>query len=309
MLSTIIKRLLQGMLVLIAITIITFVMLRLIPSDPSRTMAPNATEEQLMQLKEQMGIGDSIPVQFGKYVKNLFRGYLGYSYFQKADVITVITRAMPKTGVLLIYAIAIAVVFGLGLGVIAAIYNNTWADGLISSFSVLFQSMPNYWVGIILIQIISVKLKLLPSTGYKGIKYAILPSIVLALPMTAVLIRNIRTSMMDSINQSFVKAAKARGIPAWTSLIKYSFRNSLIPVLTIFGTQLGFLLGNTVVVEYVFGYPGIGLLILNAILRRDYYLVQGLVALLSGSFILINMIIDISYIYLDPRIRKAQGGL
>lgn len=309
MLSTIIKRLLQGLVVIIAITVITFVMLRLIPSDPSRTMAPNATEEQLIQLKEQMGIGDSITVQFGKYVKNLLNGYLGYSYFQKADVVTVIGRALPQTGILLLFAIVLSVVFGLILGIIAAIYSNTWIDRLISGFSVLFQSMPNYWVGIILIQIISVNLKLLPSTGYKSITYAILPSIVLSLPMTAVLIRNIRASMMDSINQSFVKAAKARGVKSWPLLVKYSFRNSLIPVLTIFGTQLGILLGNAVVVEYVFGYPGIGMQILNAILRRDYYLVQGLVALLSGSFILINMVIDISYIYLDPRIRKAQGGL
>ncbi|HYF81466.1 MAG TPA: ABC transporter permease [Clostridia bacterium] len=309
MLATITKRLLQGLIVIIAITVITFVMLRLIPSDPSRTMAPNATEAQLLQLKEQMGIGDPIAVQFAKYVNNLFSGYLGYSYFQKADVVTVIGRALPVTGILLMFAIIISLVFGLILGIIAAIYSNTWIDRLISGFSVLFQSMPNYWVGIILIQIVSVNLKLLPSTGYKNIRYAILPSIVLSLPMTAVLIRNIRASMMDSINQSFVKAAKARGIPSWSLLVRYSFRNSLIPVLTIFGTQLGILLGNSVVVEYVFGYPGIGMQILNAILRRDYYLVQGLVALLSGVFILINMAIDISYIYLDPRIRKAQGGL
>lgn len=309
MLATITKRLLQGLIVIIGITIITFVMLRLIPSDPSRTMAPNATEEQLLQLKEQMGIGDPIHTQFVKYVKNLMRGYMGYSYFQKADVSTVIAKALPMSSILLLFAVIIAVVFGLLLGIIAAIKSNTWIDRLISGFSVLFQSMPNYWVGIILIQIISVSLKLLPSTGYKGIRYSILPSIVLALPMTAVLIRNIRASMMDSINQNFVKAAKARGIPSWSSLFKYSFRNSLIPMLTLFGTQLGVLLGNCVVVEYVFGYPGIGMQILNAIVRRDYYLVQGLVALLSSFFILVNMAIDIGYIYLDPRIRKAQGGL
>ncbi|MGE5678376.1 MAG: ABC transporter permease [Pseudomonadota bacterium] len=309
MLATITKRLLQGLIVIIAITVITFIMLRLIPSDPSRTMAPNATEEQLTQLKEQMGIGDSIPKQFVKYVKNIFNGYLGYSYFQKADVVTVIARSLPMTAILLCFAIIIAVVFGLLLGNIAAIYSNTWADRVISAFSVLFQSMPNYWVGIIMIQLISVKLKWLPSIGYKGISYAILPSIVLSLPMIAVLVRNVRVSMMDSISQNFVKAARARGIPFWTRLVKYSFRNSLIPLLTLFGTQLGILLGNAVVVEYVFGYPGIGMQILNAIVRRDYYLVQGLVALLSGFFIIVNMLIDIGYIYLDPRIRKAQGGL
>ena len=153
------------------------------------------------------------------------------------------------------------------------------------------------------------KLGWLPSTGYKGIRYAILPGFVLALPTTAVLIRNVRASMMGSLNQDFVKAAKARGVPGFASLVKYAFRNSLIPILTLIGSQLGYLVGNMVVVEYVFSYPGIGLQILNAINRRDYYLVQGLVVLLSGFFIVVNMIIDIGYIYLDPRIRKAQGGL
>jgi len=309
MLTTIIKRLLQGVIVIAVIMVITFVLLRMIPGDPSRTMAPNATAEQLEALKAQMGIGESIPVQFVRYLNSLFSGYLGYSYFQKADVITVIINSIPATGLLLLFAIAIALTIGLTFGIIAALRSNTWIDRIISAFAVLFQSMPNYWVGIILIQLISVALRLLPSTGYKGPLYAVLPSIVLSLPLIAVLIRNVRASMMSSLSQDFVKAAKARGIPGFVRLIGFALRNSVIPLLTIFGTQLGYLIGNCIVVEYVFAYPGLGLLTLNAILRRDYFLVQGLVVLLAGLFILINMIIDIGYIYLDPRIRKAQGGL
>ena len=242
-------------------------------------------------------------------MQNLANGYLGYSYFQKADVITVIMNSLPATGLLLLNSIVLSLILGLVFGIIAAVKSNTWIDRIISGFSVLFQSMPNYWVAIILIQIVSVSWRLLPATGYKGYNYTILPSIVLALPLMAVLIRNVRASMMSSLSQNFVKAAKARGIPGVVSLFGYAFRNSLIPMLTVFGTQLGYLVGNCIVVEYVFGYPGMGLQTLNAILRRDYYLVQGLVVILAGFFIIVNMIIDISYIYLDPRIRKAQGGL
>jgi ABC-type dipeptide/oligopeptide/nickel transport system permease component len=309
MITTIIKRLLQGLVVVFAILVITFILLRLIPGDPSRTMAPVATEAQITQLKEQMGIGDSIPVQFVKYIKNLFNGYLGYSYFQKADVITVIQNALPKTGILLLFTILLELVFGFIFGMLAAVKANTWVDKIISGFAVIFQSLPNYWVALILISLITVKLRLLPSIGYKGPIYALLPAIVLSLQPMAVLIRNIRASMIGSLSQGFVKAAKARGVPWQIYIFKYAFRNSLIPTLTLFGAQLSYIVGGIVVVEFVFGYPGIGLQTLNAIERRDYFLVQGLVVLISGFFVVVNTAIDIGYIYLDPRIRKVLGGL
>ena len=169
--------------------------------------------------------------------------------------------------------------------------------------------MPNYWVAIMLIQIVSVKLRLAPASGYRNISYAVLPAIVLGLPLAGVFSRNVRVSMLNSMLQDFSKAAKARGVPYFTVLIEYSFRNILVPFLTLVGSQLGFMVGNCLLIENIFGYPGLGLQTLNAILRRDYFLVQGLVVLLSAVFILLNTIIDISYLYLDPRIRKAQGGL
>ncbi|PWB55985.1 MAG: hypothetical protein C3F13_02690 [Anaerolineales bacterium] len=309
MITTIVKRLLQGLIVVFAIMVITFIMLRLIPGDPSRTLAPVATEAQIAQLKEQMGIGESIPIQFWKYCQNLFHGYLGYSYFQKADVSVVIGNALPKTVLLLFFALILELIFGIVFGILAAVKANTWVDKVISGFAVIFQSLPNYWISLIMISIVTVKLHLIPSIGYKGPIYAVLPAIVLSLQPMAVLIRNIRASMMGSLGQSFVKAARARGVPWRFTLIKYAFRNSLIPMLTLFGAQLSFIVGSIVVVEYVFGFPGIGLQTLNAILRRDYFLVQGLVVLISGFFIIVNTAIDIGYIYLDPRIRKALGGL
>ena len=309
MLTTIIKRLLQGVLVVVAVLIVTFVLLRMIPGDPARSVAGNASEEVVEQLREEMGLNDPIHIQFVDYIKNIFKGDLGYSYFAKDDVNNVIAHAYKPTLVMIALALPCAVILGLLFGLIAAVFKETIIDRVISAVAVLVQSAPNYWVAVMMIQIVAVKMKWLPASGYKGIEYAIMPAIVLGLPLAGVFCRNVRVNMLGSMQQNFSKAAKARGVPYFTTLIGYSFRNILVPFLTLVGSQLGFMVGNCLVIENIFGYPGLGLQILNAILRRDYYLVQGLVVLLAAIFIIINTFIDISYLYLDPRIRKAQGGL
>ena len=309
MLTTIIKRLLQGVLVLLAVLVVTFVLLRLIPGDPARIMAGNADEEVVEQLREEMGLNDPIPVQFIDYMKDIFKGDMGYSYFAKDDVTNVIVNAYKPTLIMIALALPSAIILGLLFGLIAAVFKETIIDRLISAFAVLVQSAPNYWVAVMMIQIVAVKLRWLPASGYKGIEYAIMPAIVLGLPLAGVFARNVRVNMLGSMQQNFSKAAKARGVPYFTTLMGYSFRNILVPFLTLVGSQLGFMVGNCLVIESIFGYPGLGLQILNAILRRDYFLVQGLVAMLAAIFIIINTFIDISYLYLDPRIRKAQGGL
>jgi peptide/nickel transport system permease protein len=309
MLTTIIKRLLQGVLVLLAVLVVTFVLLRLIPGDPARIMAGNADEEVVEQLREEMGLNDPIPVQFVDYMKDIFKGDMGYSYFAKDDVTNVIVNAYKPTLIMIALALPSAIILGLLFGLIAAVFKETIIDRLISAFAVLVQSAPNYWVAVMMIQIVAVKLRWLPASGYKGIEYAIMPAIVLGLPLAGVFARSVRVNMLGSMQQNFSKAAKARGVPYFTPLMGYSFRNVLVPFLTLVGSQLGFMVGNCLVIESIFGYPGLGLQILNAILRRDYFLVQGLVAMLAAIFIIINTFIDISYLYLDPRIRKAQGGL
>ncbi len=309
MLTTIIKRLLQGLLVVIAVLVVTFVLLRLIPGDPARSVAGNASEEVVEQLREDMGLNDPIYVQFVDYIKNIFKGDLGYSYFCKDEVGNVIAGSYKATLVMIGLALPSAIILGLLFGLLASIFKDSIIDRIVSACAVLVQSMPNYWVAVMLIQIVAVKLRWLPASGFKGIEYAILPAIVLGLPLAGVFARNVRVNMLGSMQQNFSKAAKARGVPYFTTLIGYSFRNILVPFLTLVGSQLGFMVGNCLVIENIFGYPGLGLQILNAILRRDYYLVQGLVVLLAAIFIIINTIIDISYLYLDPRIRKAQGGL
>lgn len=309
MLTTIIKRLLQGVLVVIAVLVVTFVLLRLIPGDPARSVAGNADEATVEALREEMGLNDSIPVQFVNYIKDIFNGDLGYSYFCKDEVTNVIASSYKATLVMIGLALPSAIILGLLLGLLAAIFKDSILDRLLSAIAVLFQSMPNYWVAIMLIQIVAVKFKLLPASGYKGVRYAIMPAIVLGLPLAGVFARNVRTSMLGAMQRDFSKAAKARGVPWFKVLMGYSFRDILVSFLTLVGSQLGFLMGNCLLIENIFGYPGMGLQTLNAILRRDYFLVQGLVVLLSAVFIIINTVIDISYLYLDPRIRKAQGGL
>ena len=293
----------------ICVLIVTFVLLRLIPGDPARTMAGSAGEDVVQALREDMGLNDTIPQQFVNYVKNIFKGDLGYSYFCKDDVTNVIAGSYKATLVMIALALPAAVLIGLVFGLIAAIFHNGIIDRLISAIAVLIQSAPNYWVAVMLIQWVAVKMKLLPAAGYKGVTYAILPAIVLGLPLAGVFIRNVRTTMLGAMQQDYSKAAKARGVPGFTVLMGYSFRSILVNFLTLVGSQLGFMMGNCLLIESIFGYPGIGQQTLNAILRRDYFLVQGLVVLLAAIFIIINTIIDISYLYLDPRIRKAQGGL
>lgn len=309
MLNTTIKRVVQGIFILFCVTFISFVLLRNIPGDPVKIMAPNATDEQREVIRAEMGLDNPIIIQFKDYIVNIFHGDMGQSYFKNDSVNRIIAGTIGKSALLMLNTVVLAVALSLLFGVIAAVNNGKLADRLISGISVVFQSMPNYWVATMLILLVCVKLNLLPSMDYKGYISTVLPSIVLALPIMSVMIKNIRLSMIDSLNQDFVKAARARGVHKMSALFRYALRNSLIPLLTVLGGQLGFLAGSIVVIEYVFSYPGIGYEILNAINRRDYNLVQGLIIVFSTFFIVVNMLIDIGYAYLDPRIRKAQGDL
>lgn len=309
MLGTVLKRLVQGIFVTICVIFISFVILRMIPGDPAKVMAPTATPEQQQLIRDSMGLDKSIPQQFKMYMANLVKGDLGESYFKSDTVVNVMKQAVPLSLILLVSAIVTSILLSIVLGTVAGLNGNSWIDRLISSIAVLFQSMPNYWVSSVLIIIFSVNLGVLPSMDYQGPASCVLPTVALALPLTAVLTKVVRSSLIDSYNQEFVKVAYARGISKVAIYFKYALRNSVIPFVIALGTQLGFLVGSIVVVEYVFNFPGIGYTVLNAILRRDYTLVQGIIILFSVFFIVLNIVIDLGSIRLDPRMRKAQGGL
>lgn len=309
MLTTIVKRLLQAVVVIFAVLILTFIILRMIPGDPVRTLLGHAKPEVMEAMREEMGLNDPIPIQLVNYFKKLFTGDLGFSYFCKDTVMNVIKNCYKVTVLLIVLALPVAVLLGLVLGTLCAVFEGTAIDKVVSAFSVFINAAPNYWVAIMLIRIISVGLHWLPASGYRGFSYAILPAIVLALPLIGTISRNSRVLLIGAMRQNYSKAATARGIPSKTVLLGYSLRTILVPLLTLVGSELGYLVGNCLLVESIFGYPGLGLATVNAVVRRDYFLVQGLVVILSATFIAINTIIDISYAYLDPRIRKAQGGL
>lgn len=308
MLRTVIKRILQGLFVALCVTFVTFILIRLIPGDPAKTMSPLSSEEQLEILREELGLTKPIPTQFVIYLKNVFQGNLGDSYFEKDTVIHLLERAIPKSAYLMINAILVSVVLGITLGTLAAFFRGKWGDSVLSSIAVLFQSFPNYWVALMMILIFSVRLGWFPAMDFKGFKYTVLPSLVLALPLTSSMIKNTRSLLVDSYGLDFVKAAHARGLGNVKVYFKYAFRNTLLSLITTLGNMMGSLIGGIVCVEYIFSYPGLGYTIFTAITKRDYNLIQGIILVTCLFFVAVNLVIDLSYPLLDPRIKKAQGG-
>jgi peptide/nickel transport system permease protein len=270
-------------------------------------MAPNAPEEQIAQIRHELGYDRPLPVQFVSFVGDAVRGDFGRSAFLKEDVSAVIAHGLPYTLLLAVSALIIALTIGVSLGTLAAMFQNRLIDRIALGIAVLGQSMPGFWFALVLILIFSVHLRLLPALGYKGPQYLILPAIALAISLLATLLRSTRLVMIDVLGQDFIKAARARGISPGVLIARHAFPNILVPILTIVGVQLGYLLGGAVVIESIFNFPGIGLTTLNAVLRRDYPVVQAVTILMAAGFVLINTIIDISYGFLDPRIRREMA--
>jgi ABC-type dipeptide/oligopeptide/nickel transport system permease component len=270
-------------------------------------MAPNASEEQVAKIRADLGYDRPIGEQFIDFVTGAFRGDLGYSSFMKSDVSTVLVKGLPYTARLALSALLLALIVGVTLGCLAAYFQDRFIDRVALAIAVLGQSMPGFWIGLVLILVFSVRLGWFPSFGYKGPKYLVLPTIALALSLLATLIRATRLVMIDVLGQDYIKAARARGISRSRILFRHAIPNILVPLLTIIGVQLGYLIGGTVVIESIFNIPGIGLTVLNGVLRRDYPVVQAVTILMAAWFVLVNTIIDISYGFLDPRIRKEMA--
>lgn len=307
MAAFLIRRLAYSLVIIFGASLVAFSLIRIIPGDPARIMAPNATEEQIAVLRSQMGYDQPIPVQFGRFLRDAAYGEFGRSAFLKEDVTTVIAQGLPYTLRLAGAALALALVAGVSLGIVAAMFQDGIVDRLILGVAVLGQSMPGFWFGLVLILVFSVRLGWFPAMGYKGPEYLVLPAIALAISLLATVIRTTRLVMIDVLSQDYIRAAYARGISQFTVIVRHALPNILVPLLTVVGVQLGYLLGGAVVIEAIFNIPGIGLTILNAVLRRDYPVVQAVTILMAVGFVVINTIIDISYGFLDPRIRREIG--
>jgi|MTBAKSStandDraft_1061840.scaffolds.fasta_scaffold05324_5 peptide/nickel transport system permease protein len=303
----ILRRLGQGLIVMFLVVLLVFLIARVLPGDPARIIAPKAHEDKLEAIREEMGLNKPLPVQFVNWLGGVARGDFGESIFLNQPVTSVLKDTVPYTLLLVTLAVLLAIVISLPVGTLAAVYRDTWFDRLTLGFSVLAQSLPNFWLALMLLFVVAVRWNLVPAVGYKGPAYLILPVIALSFAMYAVFIRNIRLVMAGALDGTYFMAAQARGIPFWRVVVFHAFKNSWIPLLTILGVQIGYLLGGSIVVEYIFNFPGMGLLLIRSVLRRDYNVIQAVALIMSMAFVLINMLVDISYGFIDPRIRKAQS--
>ncbi|MBT8363938.1 MAG: ABC transporter permease [Deltaproteobacteria bacterium] len=316
------RRSIQGLVIIFFAVFLIFMIMRIVPGDPVRLMVGGAAPDQVLErVAKELGLKDPLLVQFGRYLKGIVHGDFGTSFIRpksggsvggeawddkrahaRAEVIDLIIERIPLTLLLGAMSIGWAVVIGIPFGIIAAIKQGSWIDKIANAFISFSISMPNFWVGIILMLIVSIRLKILPSVGYKGFTYVILPSFAVSLELAPILLRTIRASMIDVLKLNFVKVAKARGLAPAAILLKHCFRNSLVPLLNVMGVQIGILLGGVIVVEFVFNYPGLGLLTIYAVLQRDFPLIQGIVILFASVFVFINIIVDLLCSYVDRRI-------
>jgi peptide/nickel transport system permease protein len=304
MLRYIEQRLVAAAITLFGVTIIVFLMLHLLPGDPARVIAGLlATEEDVAHLRTQLGLNQPLIVQYGNFLGNLLHGNLGISARTSQPVLDEVLARLPATLQLALLSTAIASFFGIIGGVIAATHHNSIIDYLTSALTLFGSSMPAYWLGLMLIILFAVNLQILPAAGNEGPASFILPSLTLAAFSIALITRMTRSSMLEVLHQDYVRTARAKGIQERGVLFHHALKNALIPVITVIGLQFGTLLGGAVLTESVFGWPGVGQLLLNSISARDYPTVQGVVLVFSAMFILLNLVVDMLYAYLDPRIR------
>jgi peptide/nickel transport system permease protein len=315
------RRSAQGCVIVFFAVFFIFMIMRIVPGDPVRLMVGGAAPDQVLQkVATELGLKDPLLVQFGRYLKGIIRGDFGTSFIRpksggsvggeawnderahaRAEVFDLIIERIPLTLLLAGMAIAWAIVLGIPFGIAAAIKQGSWIDKLANGFVSISISIPNFWLGIILMLIVSIRLGILPSVGYKGLSYVILPSFAVSLELAPILLRTIRSSMIDVMRMNFVKVAKARGLSPISIIMKHCFRNSLVPLLNVLGVQIGILLGGVIVVEFVFNYPGLGLLTIYAVLQRDFPLIQGIVILFASVFVFINIAVDLVCSYVDRR--------
>lgn len=322
LLSFLIRRLLQGAIVLLIVTFAIFTLLRVVPGDPARLIVGGmAPDEVVIQKAEELGLNDPIPVQFVRYLGDLVQGDLGNSFLRpksgatvgasayddptrddRAAVLDLILERLPLTLQLAGLAIVFSLLISFPLGVAAGLNPGKWQDKLAFYSGSVFVSVPNFWLGIMLALLFSVKLGILPSLGYKGFEYTILPAFVLAIEMSPFIIRTLSVSIAQVMQEEFIAVASLRGLRRPRIIAAHAIRNASIPLLNLFGIQLGTLLGGVLIVELIFDYPGLGRLTINAVLQRDFPIIQGVAVFISAIFVFINIAVDLAASFIDPRL-------
>lgn len=284
-----------------------FIVLRTSGDPVQSLLTPDATVEEIEHFRQEWGLNEPLYKQYFQYVANIFQGNFGTSYRDGRPVVDIIWERVPATALLGLTAYLIAVLVGIPMGIIAALKRNSLLDRLIMMVSVFGFALPNFFLGILLILLFSLSLQWLPSSGYGTWQHLIMPAVALGLTTAGTLARFTRSAMLEVLAKTYMKAAAAKGLSKIAQVSFHALPNASIPIVTIMGLNLGAMLGGSIVVETVFGWPGVGRLMVTAVQSRDLALVQALVFLLAGTMIVANIIVDILYGLLDPRIRQAKG--
>ncbi len=296
-----------GMLipVLLGVSFVIFTLMHYAPGDPVRMLLGNsATNEQVEAMRESMGLNDPLLLQYLNYMKNLLHGDLGTSYVHNSPVLDMIVQRLPVTITLAILGIAFAVLLGVPAGIVSAVKQYSVVDNLVMVIALLGISMPNFWLGIIMILFFSRTLNWFPVSGWNGPIYWVLPTISVGASSAASIARMTRSSMLEVIQQDYISTARAKGQKESVVILRHGLKNSLIPIITSAGLLFGMLLGGAVVAETVFAIPGIGKLMVDAINQRDYPIVTGTAIIIAAMLGLVNLMVDISYAFVDPRIKS-----
>ncbi|MGH8829936.1 MAG: glutathione ABC transporter permease GsiC [Polaromonas sp.] len=304
MLNYFVKRLLGLTPTLLIVAVLVFLFVHMLPGDPARLAAGQDADQQTVELvRQELGLDRPLPEQFVSFFTHMLQGDFGTSLRTRRPVSTEIAERFLPTLLLTLASMSWAVVLGMTIGVVSAVFRNEWPDRLGMTVAVSGISFPAFALGMLLMQVFSVQLGWLPTVGADSWKHYILPSLTLGAAVAAVMARFTRASFVEVLQEDFVRTARAKGLKERTVIAKHCLRNALIPVVTMMGLQFGFLLGGSIVVEAVFNWPGLGRLLVDAVTMRDYPVIQTLVLLFSLEFILINLIVDVLYGFINPTIR------
>jgi peptide/nickel transport system permease protein len=298
--------------VMFIVATIVFVIIRVTPGDPAAVMlGPEASQQDIAALRTQLGLDRPLPLQYVTWLGQLARGDLGQSIFLNKPVLSALADRAEPTFWLTLMSLLIATAIAVPVGILSAVKRGTVLDQSVLSFSMFTSSVPSFWLGLLLMQVFAVKLGWLPVSGYGGpdasigtrLSHLILPAVVLGVVNSALITRFIRASMLDVLRDDYVRTARAKGLTETRVILKHAVRNALIPILTVIGLTTALLISGAVVTETVFGLPGVGSLVVSAVLRRDYPVIQGALLVIAAIYVLINLFIDLMYIVVDPRVR------
>jgi peptide/nickel transport system permease protein len=312
MTAYILRRLVLLVPVLIVVGVVVFGLVHLTPGDPAAViLGDRATPEDIARLRNQLGLNDPLPVQFVRWFTNMLRLDFGESIFLGEPVTQALRDRVQPTVLLTLYAFSIQVLIGVPAGVLAAVRHNSPLDRVLTVMAISGSAIPTFFLGILLILIFAVRLRWLPSGGYvpfgedpaAHFKGMILPAFALGFSAAGLLARLVRSSMLDVLREDYVRTAFAKGMPEQLVILRHALRNALIPALTVIGVSIGALLGGAVVTETVFTIPGMGRLVVQSIARRDYPIIQGAIVAIAMTYVLVNLIVDVLYVYIDPRVR------